>query len=239
MKKIRLSVAFAILMFAGIALAAVPGWFNSEEYLKANPDVAGDAYYGSHPYEHFLSSGYPEGRTWAGDPKPPTASQPPTTEPTEPIPGTGSPETHTVWVDKFSGYEHSTQFSTSGDNPQFQRFGAVEYGYWPGSDRRYVYNTRHIDSGVGHVEYHPELTGRYEIRWYFRKTENRAKTAADVRLVTAGGTQDLKAVSQYSAESDYTSVIIGTVDLTESDYIQVMPGDRRSISFGKMVFTRK
>ncbi|HEA65914.1 MAG TPA: hypothetical protein ENI07_03695 [Desulfobacterales bacterium] len=244
MKKIRLSIAIAILMFAGIALAGVPSWFNSAEYLKSNPDVAADAYYGSHPYEHFLSTGYPEGRTWKGDPKPPAvvAPQPsdPDPEPSDPdVPGTNSPETHTVWVDKFSGYEHSTQFSTSGDNHQFQRFGAVEYGYWPGSDRRYVYNTKYVADGVGHVEYHPELTGRYEIKWFYRKTENRSKKAADVRLVTAEGTQDLKAVSQYAAESDYTSIIIGTVDLTESDYISCVPGDRKSISFGKMVFTRK
>ena len=255
MKKFRLSIiAIAILLFAGIALAGVPGWFNSSEYLKSNPDVAADAYYGSHPYEHFLSTGYPEGRTWSGDPKgpavvvpQPTEPDPEPSDPTEPdpeptdptVPGTNSPDKHTVWVDKFSGREGTTSFSSSGDNPQFQRYGAVVRGDRPGSAERYVYTTRHKNDGVGHVEYHPELTGRYEIRWYYRKTENRSKKAADVRLVTTAGQTDLKAVSQYAATSDFTSATIGTVDLTESDYITVVPGDRKSISFGKMVFTKR
>ena len=214
----------------------IPSWFNPEEYLIANPDVAADAYYGKYPFDHFKSSGYPDRRTWKGDPRPPATSEP---EPSEPEPGSNSPEKHTVWVDKFSGKETTTKFSSSGDNPQFKRFGAVAYGYWPGSPDRYVYNTKYVDGGVGHVEYHPELTGRYEIRWYYRKTENRSKKACDVRLVTTEYTKDLKAVSQHAAESDYTSTIIGAVDLTESDYILIMPGDRKSISFGKMVFTRK
>jgi len=212
-------------------------WFNSEEYLKANPDVAADSFWGLHPLWHFISSGYAEGRTWEGDPRSPVASPP-----VEPEPGTNSPASHTVWVDKFSGKEKTTKFSSSGDNPQFKRFGAVAFGYWPGSDRRYVYNTKYVADGVGHVEYHPELTGRYEVRWYFRKTENRSKVSCDVRLMKNPLwtiDEELQAVSQYAAESDYTSVIIGTVDMTESDYIVAMPGDRKSISFGKMVFTRK
>ncbi|KKL27033.1 hypothetical protein LCGC14_2389270, partial [marine sediment metagenome] len=49
---------------------------------------------------------------------------------------------------------------------------------------------------------------------------------------------ELQAVSQYAAESDYTSVNIGTVDLTESDYISCVPGDKKSISFGKMAFDK-
>ncbi len=227
----------------------IPNWFSGAAYLSANPDVAADLYYGQHPWEHFVSTGYIEGRTWVGDPRRAVAVQPTEPEPSDPTdPGSNSPETHTVWVDKFTGHEKTTKFSSSGDNPQFKRFGAVAFGYWPGSDRRYVYNTSYVDSGVGHVEYHPELTGRYEIKWYFRKTENRSKVPCDVRRVQAlqgwdewqsGGETDLKKVSQYSAESDYTSVVIGTVDLTALDYISVVPGDRKSISFGKMVFTRK
>ncbi len=215
-------------------------WFNPKAYLEANPDVANDPFWGLHPLWHFISSGYAEeGRTWEGDPRvvavQPIEPKPPVTEP-----GTNSPKTHTVWVDKFSGKEKTTKFSSSGDNPQFVRVGAVAYGYWPGRSDRYVYNTRHVDNGVGYVEYHPELTGRYEIKWYFRKTENRSKTPCDVMLSAGEGVDvDLKEVSQYAAESDYTSIIIGTVDLTESDYIVAMPGDRKSISFGKMVFTRK
>ena len=217
-------------------------WFDPDEYLKANPDVAADPYWGLHPLWHFISSGFAEGRTWKGDPRPPITAQPPDpepSEPTEPEPGTNSPASHTVWVDKFSGKEKTTKFSSSGDNPQFKRFGAVAFGYWPGSDRAYVYNTKYVDSGVGHVEYHPELNGFYDVKWYFRKTENRSKKACDVRLMNSGGTSDLISVSQYAAASGYTSVEIGTVLLTATDYILVMPGDRKSISFGKMVFTRK
>jgi len=244
MKKILLLIAIAIIFFAGTVFAIIPGWFNSAEYLKSNPDVAADAYYGSHPYEHFLSTGYPEGRTWAGDAKGPSIAAPqPTdpdpedTDPTDPV--TNNPKTYTVWVDKFSGREGTTSFSSSGDNPQFQRYGAVVRGDRGGTADRYVYTTRHHKDGVGHVEYHPELTGRYKIRWYYRKTENRSKTPADVRLITADGQTDLKTVSQHSSSSDFTSTIIGTVDLAAGDYISVVPGDRKSISFGRMVFTRK
>ena len=222
-------------------------WFNAEEYLTANPDVAADPYWGLHPLLHWISSGYTEGRTWKGDPRQVVVVQP--VEPSDPSdptdPGTNSPQSHTVWVDKFSGDEGNTQISSSGDNPQYQRFGAVVYGGWPNTDKRYFYNTRHVDEGVGHVEYWPGLTGRYKIKWYFRKTENRAKTPCDVRLMVGqyqfqseGKATDLKAVSQYASESDYTSVVIGTVDLTAGDYISCVPGDRKSISFGKMVFTK-
>ncbi|KKM71170.1 hypothetical protein LCGC14_1433330 [marine sediment metagenome] len=222
----------------------IPTWFSGAAYLSANPDVAADGWYGQHPWEHFISTGYIEGRTWNGDPRSPVASppvepDPEPSEPTEPEPGTNSPASHTVWVDKFSGKEKTTKFSSSGDNPQFKRFGAVAFGYWPGSDRRYVYNTKYVDSGAGHVEYHPELNGFYDVRWYFRKTENRSRTPCDVRLMNSGGTSDLISVSQYAAASDYTSVDIGMVLLTATDYILVMPGDRKSISFGKMVFTWK
>ncbi|KKM73320.1 hypothetical protein LCGC14_1411700 [marine sediment metagenome] len=215
-------------------------WFNPDEYLKVNPDVAADPYWGLHPLWHFISSGYAEGRTWKGDPRQPGATNPEPEEPPVTEPGTNSPASHTVWVDKFSGKEKTTKFSTSGDNPQFKRFGAVAFGYWPGSPNRYVYNTKYKNGGVGYVEYHPELTGRYEIKWYFRKTENRSKTPCDVML-SSGEVEDvdLKEVSQYAAVADYTSVVIGTVDLTAGDYIVCMPGDRKSISFGKMVFTRK
>ena len=240
--EILLSIAIAIILFAGIAFADIPSWFNSEEYLKANPDVAADGYYGSHPFEHFLSSGYPEQRTWQGDPKPPVAPQPPKPDPPKPDPpkpGPIGPKTHTVWVDKFSGYEKTTKFSSSGDNPEFKRFGAVAFGYWPGSDKRYVYNTKYVNAGKGHVEYHPGLTGRYQIKWYFRKTKNRAKKACNVRLVTSKSTRNLKAVSQYAAKSNYASVIIATVNLAAGDYIVCVPGNTKSISFGKMVFTRQ
>ena len=217
-------------------------WFNAEEYLKANPDVATHPYWSLHPLWHFISSGYgEEGRTWKGDPRQVVVVQP--TEPTEPTepsePDSNSPAIHTVWVDKFSGDEGNTQISSSGDNPQYKRFGAVVYGGWPNTDKRYFYNTRHVESGVGHVEYWPEITGKYKIKWYFRKTKNRAKTPCDVRLVwQPGGETDLKKVSQYSAESDYTSVVFGTVALTAGDYISCVPGDHKSISFGKMVFTK-
>ncbi len=160
----------------------------------------------------------------------------PVEQPLEPVPI--GPKEHVVWVDKFTGKEKTTKFSGSGDNPQFKRFGAVAFGYWPGSDRAYVYNTKYVNSGEGHVEYHPELNGQYEITWYYRETRNRSKKPCDVRLVTPDSTKLLKAVYQYSEESDYKSIRIGTVDLTKSDYINVVPGDRKSMSFGKMKFTR-
>ena len=158
--------------------------------------------------------------------------------PEPPKPGPIGPKTHTIWVDKFTGKEKSTKFSPSGDNPQFRRFGAVAFGYWPGSDKRYVYNTKYVNGGRGHVWYLPKLTGKYKIRWYFRKTKNRAKKACDVRLVSGALTVDLKAVSQYAAKSNYTSVIIATVNLVAGDYIVCVPGNTKSISFGKMVFKR-
>ena len=36
--------------------------FCPQKYLKAYPDVAGDIYYKNHPYKHYLSSGFKEGR---------------------------------------------------------------------------------------------------------------------------------------------------------------------------------
>lgn len=158
-------------------------------------------------------------------------------EPTEPDPPI-SPKTHTVWVDKFTGKEKTTKFRSSGDNPQFRRKGAVAFGYWPGRSDRYVYNTKYVDGGKGHVEYHPELTGKYEIKWYYRKTRNRSETPCDVRLLSGGDVMSLKSVPQYASKSNCISIVIGTVDLTASDYISCVPRDRKSISFGKMVFTK-
>jgi len=162
----------------------------------------------------------------------------PGVKPDPPKPGPVGPKKHVVWVDKFTGKEKSTKFSASGDNPQFKRFKAVAFGYWPGSDKRYVYNTKYVNAGKGHVEYHPGLTGRYQIKWYFRKTKNRAKKACNVRLVTSKSTRNLKAVSQYAAKSNYASIVIGTINLTAKNYITCAPGDRKSIAFGKMIFSR-
>lgn len=47
-----------------------PDSFNANVYLALNPDVAGDAYYGSHPYTHYVVYGENEGRTYPSTPTP-------------------------------------------------------------------------------------------------------------------------------------------------------------------------
>lgn len=41
---------------------AATGTFDGASYLRANPDVAADSYYGSHPEEHYRLTGQGEGR---------------------------------------------------------------------------------------------------------------------------------------------------------------------------------
>lgn len=44
---------------------APPATYDPEAaYLKANPDVARDPYYGTRPYEHYMRFGQGEGRSW-------------------------------------------------------------------------------------------------------------------------------------------------------------------------------
>lgn len=37
-------------------------------YLKANPDVAANPYFSTHPLEHYQQYGMAEGRTWGATP---------------------------------------------------------------------------------------------------------------------------------------------------------------------------
>lgn len=148
------------------------------------------------------------------------------------------PKKHTVWVDKFSGGEKTTRFSASGDNPQFQRFGAVVFGYWAGRSDAYVYNTKYHDGGRGHVEYHPGLSGRYIATWYFRATRNRSKRQPDVRHIRNGvRIAEYLAPAQHSENSGYRSTKF-TFNLQSNDFIQIMPADPGSVSFGRMEFRR-
>ena len=43
----------------------IPAWFDPAKYLDANKDVAADAYFGTHPWDHWISSGFLEGRKLA------------------------------------------------------------------------------------------------------------------------------------------------------------------------------
>ena len=42
------------------------GQFDTQAYLKANPDVAAHNYYGSNPLAHYLKYGMAEGRKGTG-----------------------------------------------------------------------------------------------------------------------------------------------------------------------------
>ncbi len=157
--------------------------------------------------------------------------------PPDPPPVIG-PKRHTVWVDKFSGKEKTTRFKSDGDNPQFERFGAVVFGYWAGRRDAYVYNTKYHNQGRGHVEYHPGIAGRYEATWYYRMTGNRSKKPPDVRHIRNGvRIAEFLAPAQYSESSAYRSTKF-TFDLQAGDYIEIMPADHKSIAFGRMEFKR-
>jgi len=217
-----------------------PPWFDEAAYLKANPGVAASPHFKKHPFEHWISSGYEQGFTWPKDPGKLKAKPGPTYPPDQPDSDRPSrSDKHRIWVDGFTGDEKTTEFIESKDNPQFKRFGAVAFGYLPGSSKRYVYNTKYIDHGRGHVEYHPGLTGKYSIRWYYRATGNRSLRPPDIRLIdwNGGVVEEIKGPVQYSESSAHRSFTF-SFELSKDRYIAIIPGDPKSISFGRMEFER-
>ena len=58
-----LIVAFVMAFALNVQAATIENYlFNENYYLAQNPDVAADAYYGTHAYEHFVNHGIEEGR---------------------------------------------------------------------------------------------------------------------------------------------------------------------------------
>lgn len=167
-----------------------------------------------------------------GDPEVPA---PPETPP-EPLPI--GPKHYTIWVPGFTGKEKTTSFTKL--NPEFNMIGGF-FGYPKnGPSNRYVYTTKYKNNYRGYVWYTPPgFTGSYKITIHFRATRNRSKRQPDVRLKRSGvGT--VKAIMgpvQYRKDSAYTSFDF-VFDLSPGDYIEMMPGDARSIAFGRMEFKR-
>ncbi len=218
-----------------------PDWFDEKAYLEANPGVAASPHFKDRPFEHFVSSGYSTGKTWKGDPrakKIKPGPRPP--EPPGPHPGPG-PEKLTIWPAEFTGNEGATKVTKDFDN--YKRFGAVVRGYYPGSSKRYMYNTKYVDSGRGHVWYIPDIpnelaAGPCRIEWFFRKTGNRSRKRPDIRHVRGGVVLDaLSGPVQYSDGSSHDSFVFFFV-LQAGDHIEIMPADNGSTAFGRMIFTR-
>lgn len=162
-----------------------------------------------------------------------------------PDPPPVGPKRHTIMPPEFTGNEKDTRITKH--NPQFKIIGDF-FGYYPGSSKRYVYNTKYRNSGRGHVEYHPGLTGRYEAKFFYRATRNRSKRPPDVRHMRDGRDADTNFVFkkivaefrgpvQYSEKSGHRSAKF-VFDLQAGDYIAIVPADPKSIAFGRMEFTR-
>ncbi len=215
-----------------------PPWFNEKAYLKANPGVADSPHFKDRPFEHFVSSGYKQGFTWKGDPRPSAhkveRQKFPKPGPTPPGPG---PDKLTIWPAEFTGNEKDTKVTKDFDN--YKRFGAVAFGYYPGSSRRYMYNTKYVDGGRGHVWYIPGITGSYRIEWFFRKTGNRSRKRPDIRHIRNGYMIDgLFGPVQYREDGSSHDSFVFFFDLQAGDHIEIMPADPKSIAFGRMEFTR-
>ncbi len=219
-----------------------PPWFDGPAYLKANPGVAASPVFRDNPWAHFVSSGYPTGKTWKGDPRPkmkPPGPLPPGEGFDSPFPPSGGPgpDKLTIWPAEFTGKEKTTKVTK--DFANYKRFGAVAFGYYPGSSKRYMYNTKYVDGGRGHVWYIPGITGSYRIEWHYRATGNRSKRRPDIRLLRKDGHMRgaLFGPVQYSGGSSHDSFVF-FFDLQAGDYIEIMPADHKSIAFGRMEFTR-
>lgn len=159
---------------------------------------------------------------------------PPTPLPPDPPPIVG-PKRHTIMPPDFTGKEKTTRITKH--NPQFKIIGDL-FGYYPGSSKRYVYNTKYRNSGRGHVEYHPGLTGRYEAKFFYRATRNRSKRPPDVRHMRNGKIiAAFLAPVQYSEKSGHRSATF-VFNLQSGDYIAIVPADPKSIAFGRMEFRR-
>ncbi len=219
-----------------------PDWFDEKEYGKANPGVAASPHFKTRMFEHFVSSGYEQGFTWKGDPRPSAhRMKRPTPVKPGPLPPDSGPDKLTIYPAEFTGNEGTTKVTKDFDN--YKRFGAVVRGYYPGSSKRYMYNTKYVDGGRGHVWYIPDIpnelaAGPCRIEWFFRKTGNRSRKRPDIRLIRDGDIIDaLSGPMQYSDGSGHDSFVF-FFDLQAGDHIEIMPADNGSIAFGRMIFTR-
>ncbi len=197
----------------------IPSWFNSKEYLKKNPDVANDVYWGSRPFDHFMSSGYPEHRTWNGDPRPPFTSG--STPPEEPLKGTLKVgETHKVTVDGFTGEENDTEPIASQDNPEWERYNIKK-----GAKREYAYWYSSKTYGKGYIDVKPDFgklgTGKFHITTVYRKTRNRAKYPAIYEIIRNGKVVFTKKVYQYQERSEFATVDLGEHSMNKGDYLKM------------------
>lgn len=166
----------------------------------------------------------------APEPLPP-GDPPPDSHP----PSGPGPDKLTIWPPEFSGDEKTTRITRH--NPKFKIIGDF-FGYYPGSSKRYVYNTKYRNQGRGHVEYHPGITGRYEATWHYRATRNRSKRPPDVRHMRAGKiVAELRGPVQYSVKSGHRSTKF-IFNLRVGDYIAIVPADPKSVAFGRMEFNR-
>ncbi len=150
-------------------------------------------------------------------------------------PSVVGPKSYSIMPPEFSGNEKETRITKH--NPQFKIIGDF-FGYYPGSSKRYVYNTKYRNGGRGHVEYHPEIEGPYEVRFFYRATRNRSKKPPDVRHMRDGKVVvEFLGSVQYSKGSGHRNDKF-VFNLKVGDYIAIVPADPKSIAFGRMTFTR-
>ena len=213
-----------------------PPWFDEAEYLEANKGVASSPFFKSRPFEHFISSGYPQKFTWKSDPRPPVfrQSSPP------PDDGTGSLQVgdrHKVWVTKFSGKEDHT--TPTEENPEFIRHNIKrayhsKFSYWYSSRRH----------GKGYVDYKPDFgklgVGKYRIETPVRMTRNRAKYDAIYTIFDGRGNVIHKqSFNQRADPTRYADVELGTHHMDAGSFVRI--SDTRgssSIAMAHMYFLR-
>ena len=213
-----------------------PPWFNEKEYLAANKGVANSAFFKSRPFEHFISSGYPQKFTWKSDLRPPVLRQsaPP------PSDGTGSlkvGDRHKVWVTKFSGKEDNT--TPTEENPEFIRHNIKrayhsKFSYWYSSRRH----------GKGYVDILVDWSvlgeGAYRVETPARMTRNRAKYDAEYEVWDASGQIDtVHRFAQYSEESKWVTVKFDLPVMKKGMWLRMADNKgSSSVCFGEVKLTR-
>ena len=214
-----------------------PDWFDEEGYLKANPGVASSPFFKSRPFEHFISSGYPQGFTWDGDPRKITV-KPPVVPPV----GGGSlkiGETYRVRVDGFRGKEDYTEPIPEKNNPEFGRHN-VKRAYKSG--KSYWYTSRR--HGKGYVDILVDWSvlgeGKYRVETPVRMTRNRAKYEAEYEVWDASGQIDtVHRFAQYSEESKWITVEFDLSVMKEGMWLRMADNKgSSSVCFGEVKLTR-
>lgn len=157
-------------------------------------------------------------------------------------------ETFTIEIDQFSGGGATTQPKTdandgqNGDNPYYRRHNVARAHVF------YWYSSSHQEpgepdpAGEQWLDYTPPFenigAGLYRIEAQYREGRNRAAYPAIYEIHHREGVTTREQVQLIPEIGGGTWITLGEFEMDGNDFVRVIDTGARSISFGKMTFTK-